>query len=223
MAPTPNFRFDLSGGNLALDFANTVSSRPTENRKERLPEYRSLLAFGKQTGVLPARAVDCLQAKVSEAPGQGQGTLQEAIRLREALFEIFSAVAQRHAIPGNALALLNAVLQESASHGRIVRTSRRFAWEWIGMDGYLDSVVWPVARAAAELLTSDEDRQPARLRFRQVRLALPRQNKKPPPPLVRHENLRQPGEGATPLPARQSHLTTETPGHGEKHVRQLNP
>ena len=156
MAPTPNFRFDLSGGNLALDFANTVSSRPTENRKERLPEYRSLLAFGKQTGVLPARAVDCLQAKVSEAPGQGQGTLQEAIRLREALFEIFSAVAQRHAIPGNALALLNAVLQESASHGRIVRTSRRFAWEWIGMDGYLDSVVWPVARAAAELLTSDE-------------------------------------------------------------------
>jgi hypothetical protein len=40
-----NFRFDLSGGNLALDFANTVSYRPTENRKERLGEYRDLVAL----------------------------------------------------------------------------------------------------------------------------------------------------------------------------------
>lgn len=156
MAQTPNFRFDLSGGNLALDFANTVSHRPTEKRKERLLEYRSLLAFGQQTGVLSARAVDRLHAKVSEASGQGQGTLQQALRLREALFEIFSAVAERRAIPGNALALLNAALQESSAHSRIAYSSRHFAWEWIGMDSYLDSVLWPVARAAAELLTSEE-------------------------------------------------------------------
>ncbi len=130
--PRSNFRFDLSGGNLALDFANTVSYRPTENRKERLGE------------------------KAGEAPGPCQRALEKVIRLREALFEIFSALAEHRAIPGDALALLNAALEESAAHGRIVHTSRRFAWQWIGTENYLDSVLWPVARAAAELLTSEE-------------------------------------------------------------------
>jgi predicted RNA-binding Zn ribbon-like protein len=154
--PRPNFRFDLSGGNLALDFANTVSYRPTENRKERLAEYPNLVAFGHETRILSARAVKHLYAKASEAPRPGQSALQDAIRLREALFEIFSALPEGRAIPGNALALLNAALQESASHGRIVHSSRRFVWEWIGMESYLNSVLWPVARAAAELLTSED-------------------------------------------------------------------
>ena len=154
--PQPNFHFDLSGGNLALDFANTVSYRPTENRKERLAEYRNLVAFGKETGALPARAIDRLYAKAGQAPKEGQRALQNAISLREGLFEIFSAVAEARPIPSGALALLNAALQESASHGRIVHTSRRFAWEWIGMDSYFGSVLWPVARAGAELLTSEE-------------------------------------------------------------------
>ena len=151
-----NFRFDLSGGNLALDFANTVSYRPTENRKERIGEYRDLVAFGQQTGTLPARARGLLCSKAGEAPEHNQNALQNALRLREALFQIFSAVAEHRAIPGDALALLNRALEESAAHGRIVHTSRRFAWQWTGMENYLDSVLWPVARAAAELLTSDE-------------------------------------------------------------------
>jgi len=154
--PRSNFRFDLSGGHLALDFANTVSYRPTENRKERLAEYRDLVAFGQQTRTLPARATGHLYAKAGEAPGPCQRALEKVIRLREALFEIFSALAEHRAIPGDALALLNAALEESAAHGRIVHTSRRFAWQWIGTENYLDSVLWPVARAAAELLTSEE-------------------------------------------------------------------
>jgi|SRR6267143_4614260 len=154
--PAPSAQFDLSGGNLALDFANTVSDRPAESRTERLTEYQNLLAFGQETGALPARAVDRLYAVAGEAPGQGKSILQGAIQLREAIFAVFSAVTERRAIPGSSLALLNVALQESASHGRIAHTSRRFVWEWIGMDCHLDSILWPVARAAADLLTSED-------------------------------------------------------------------
>ncbi|HZE27059.1 MAG TPA: ABATE domain-containing protein [Terriglobales bacterium] len=154
--PQPDARFDLSGGNLALDFANTVSNRPAENRTERLAEYQNLVAFGRETGALPVRAVDRLYAVAGEAPGQGKSILHGAIQLREAIFDIFSAVAERRTIPVRSLALLNIALQKSAPHGRIVHTSRRFVWEWIGMDCYLDSILWPVARAAADLLTSED-------------------------------------------------------------------
>lgn len=148
-------RFDLSGGNLALDFANTVSYRPTAEPKERLVTYNHLVFFGMESGVYP-RGVDRLFAMAGESPGRGTNALQCAIQFRETLYAIFSAVVERRAVPGNALARLNNTLQEAEAHGRIVQVNRRFVWAWIGMDNYLDSVLWPIARAAADLLISDD-------------------------------------------------------------------
>ena len=154
--PEGQFRFDLSGGHLALDFANTVSHRPTENRKERLPDYRSLIAFGEQSGVLPVSAAKRLSSKTGEEPAEVQRAWQNAVRLREALFEIFSALAEQRAIPAQALAILNAALLKGASHGHIASSANRLRWEWIAQENNCESVLWQVARSAAELLTSDE-------------------------------------------------------------------
>ena len=150
------FVFDLSGGNLALDFANTVSKRPTPEAKERLNQYRDLLSFGNQSGVFPPRAFERLFTMAAQAPELAERVLREAIRLREALFAIFSAVADKSTVPANALALLTLAAQNVASHGRLVHKGGRFQWEWIGMDSHLDSVLWPIARTAADLLTSDD-------------------------------------------------------------------
>ena len=152
----PKFVFDLSGGNLALDFANTVSERPTPAAKERLNEYRDLLFFGKQCSVYTTGAFERLYAKVVQAPEQAEQVLKEAIRLREALFAVFSAVAERHPVPTDALGLLTIAAQNSASHERLVQKGNCFQWEWIGMDVYLESVLWPVTRAALDLLLSEE-------------------------------------------------------------------
>jgi predicted RNA-binding Zn ribbon-like protein len=100
--------------------------------------------------------VNRLFARAGESPGQGKSALQKAVQFREALFAIFSAVVEHRAIPGNALALLNSALQEANEHGRLVYANRRFVWEWIGLDCYLESVLWPIARAAADLLMSDQ-------------------------------------------------------------------
>jgi predicted RNA-binding Zn ribbon-like protein len=154
--PSPGREFDLSGGNLALDFVNTVSSRPTAERLDRLSDYPHLVVFGEETGVLRRPLSDSLYRIAGEVPGHGETALQQAVRLREALFDIFSAVAEHRAIPSNALALLNFAVQESAAHSRIVHTNQRFVVEWVGMDSYLDSLLWPIARAAADLLTSHE-------------------------------------------------------------------
>jgi predicted RNA-binding Zn ribbon-like protein len=154
--PFPGRQFDISGGNPALDFVNTISSRPTPERLDRLSDYPKLVVFGEEAGVLSQLVANRLYRIAGEVPGHGETALQQAVRLREALFDIFSAAAEHRAIPGNALALLNFAVQESAAHLRIVHTNHRFVVEWIGMDSYLDSLLWPIARAAANLLTSDE-------------------------------------------------------------------
>jgi predicted RNA-binding Zn ribbon-like protein len=152
--PQTKTHFDLSGGNLALNFANTVSDRASAHAREKLTDYNRLVFFGIDSGVLTR--VDRLFALAGESPGLGKSALQKAIQFREALYAIFSAVVEHRTIPGNALTHLNLMLQEAAAHGRLVYQDRRFVWECMYMDSYLDSLLWPIARAAADLLMSDE-------------------------------------------------------------------
>src|SRR5215468_7667784 len=90
-AHEPQFVFDLSGGQLALDFANTVSYR-FEKATERLPNFRELVRFGTTTGALPSSVMTRLNVKAAQMPELAERALQEAIELRETLFSIFRAI-----------------------------------------------------------------------------------------------------------------------------------
>jgi predicted RNA-binding Zn ribbon-like protein len=154
--PATKSHFDLSGGSLALDFINTVSNRPTAEPVERLINYNHLVFFGLESNLYPLGMTDRLYMRAGQAPGVAKTALQRAIQFREDLFAIFSAVVEHRAIPGNALAQLTFMLQEAAANGRLVYVNRRFQWEWIGMNEDLESILWPIARASADLLLSDE-------------------------------------------------------------------
>jgi predicted RNA-binding Zn ribbon-like protein len=154
--PAGKSHFDLDGGNLALDFVNTVSNRPAAEPVERLTDYNHLVFFGLESNLYPMRSVDQLYIRAGQAPGVAKNALLKAIQFREALFAIFSAVVEHRAIPGNALQQLTLMLQEGMAHGRLVHNGHRFAWEWTSMNIHLESALWPVARAAADLLLSDE-------------------------------------------------------------------
>ncbi|HXW93283.1 MAG TPA: CGNR zinc finger domain-containing protein, partial [Terriglobales bacterium] len=82
--------------------------------------------------------------------------LRNAIALRDAIYDIFFAVAERRSAPATQLALLNTVVREALKHAQIVPGNRQFAWEWVRPENSFDSVLWPVARAAVDLLTSEE-------------------------------------------------------------------
>ena len=154
--PAGKSHFDLSGGNLALDFVNTVSNRPAAEPIERLTDYTRLVFFGLESNLYPTQDVNYLYVRAGQAPGAGKNALQKAIEFREVLFAIFSAVVEHRAVPGNALTRLSLMLQEAMAHGRLVHDGRRFKWEWTSMDTVLESVLWPIARAAGDLLLSDE-------------------------------------------------------------------
>jgi predicted RNA-binding Zn ribbon-like protein len=149
-------RFEFTGGNLCLDFTNTVDSRPTDCRKELLTSYADLVRWGEEASVLSQKEADRLCRQANEAPGPAKTALRHALQLREAIYAIFSAGAERRAAPGTSLAVLNIAVQEAAAHMRLTRANRNFTWEWIMPDNRLDSILWPVARSAAELLTSHE-------------------------------------------------------------------
>src|SRR6185503_20254587 len=80
--------------------------------------------------------------------------LRRAIALREAIYRIFAARASGNSPEISDLDDLNAEL--SAHHGRlrVAASKKAFNWIWVNGDDALDHPLGPIARAAADLLTS---------------------------------------------------------------------
>jgi predicted RNA-binding Zn ribbon-like protein len=146
--------FQFTAGNLSLDFTNTVDNRGAENEADLLVTYADLLAWGIASRIVSQASGDRLLALAEKNPAQAKAALRQAGQLREAIYAIFSSIARRRVVPGASLATLNESLRHAAAHARIVHANRAFVWEWIAPDSTLTSILWPVARDAAALLTS---------------------------------------------------------------------
>ena len=79
-----------------------------------------------------------------------------ARELREALYRIFTAHADGRDPAAEDLALLNRALALAMPHLQLSARAGTFAWEWDEDALDLHRLLWPVARSAADLLTSDD-------------------------------------------------------------------
>ena len=147
--------FDLSGGSLCLDFANTIDDRGTEVEREHLTSYRNLVAWGEQTRILSSEEAEWLLAVAARQPGKADAVLQQAIAIREVIYHIFAALAQEETPTDADLAQLNEALAYALPHNKIVRHEQHFAWGWDFNQEALDYIIWPVVRSAADLLTAE--------------------------------------------------------------------
>jgi predicted RNA-binding Zn ribbon-like protein len=154
MGAAPGFQFELTGGSPCLDLANTLEGRPQPRPRELIRAYADLLAWGEQAGLLTHAHARRLRGKARERPREAEAARKRALALREALFSIFSAVADGSGPPPRPLASLNLALPEAMSHLRLTPQGRTFAWGW-SKEADWDRPLWPVIRSAGELLTSD--------------------------------------------------------------------
>jgi predicted RNA-binding Zn ribbon-like protein len=156
--PDTDGQFELDGGRLCLDFANTLSPFSAD----RLRSPADLVAFARQAEILPAAEAVRLQAEVADRPADAQAFLERARALRLALFHVFSAVAARQPVPAADLDALNRELATTLAHQCVVvEPDGGFSWGWLGGQYQLTHLLFPIVRSAADLLTSD-DRQNVR-------------------------------------------------------------
>jgi predicted RNA-binding Zn ribbon-like protein len=147
--------FDLSAGNLCLDFANTVDDRWMVVQRDHLTSYRDLVAWGEQAQILSGEESGQLLEVAARQPDKANAVLQQAIAIREVIYRIFAALAQEGTPADTDLAQLNEAFAYTLPHNLIVRHEQHFEWGWVFNQEALDYVIWPVVRSAADLLTSD--------------------------------------------------------------------
>jgi len=149
-------RFELSGGALCLDFANSWGDR-RRPESDRLDDYAALLAFACEAGLLDRRQAARLSLRARQSPAEAKRAHAVACALRDALYRLFSAQARGRRVDAADVAHVNAALQEALPHLRVSRRSGGYAWEWADDGGEpLAAPLRPIARSAAELLTSDD-------------------------------------------------------------------
>jgi predicted RNA-binding Zn ribbon-like protein len=119
----PAFRDEL-----CLDFANTRYWRGTETPTEGLGGIGDVVAWCKSAGLISEPAAEGARRWWEEQPDRGAAAFLEAIALREALYEVFRAIADGKEPPEDAMRALNAALARAPSRLGIERQGGNFAW-----------------------------------------------------------------------------------------------
>lgn len=157
------FTFDLLGGRLCLDFANTVSGKRLLAPVERLRDYADLVDWAGQVGTVEAAAGRALLERARREPAEAARVHAEALALREALYRLFVALTDGARLPAEDLARLDRARTRALAHQHLVlgESGPTLAWEPAGEQ--LAAPLWPVVLSAVELLTRPEERERVRL------------------------------------------------------------
>jgi predicted RNA-binding Zn ribbon-like protein len=149
------FDFDEELANLSLSFANTKDWHASDHPVENLNTYDDVIAWGIEAGLLSHDDVDQLNQYAKQNPSQANADYEKAIHLREAIYRIFSNFYAGRRVSPDDLAILSATAQEAMAHQRLTPASGSFRWDWVKGSANTGWILWPVARAAVELLTSE--------------------------------------------------------------------
>jgi predicted RNA-binding Zn ribbon-like protein len=144
----------LVGGNLALDFANTVEGTSQgEIEREHLLDYEDLVSWGSHVGLLSKGDGERLLRMRRERPAEAEAVHARALGFRGHLYGLFRAVADRENPPAEDVEALRQFECEAISQAKLIPSGDGFAWRWEQGDN-LAGILWPVAHSATELLTS---------------------------------------------------------------------
>src|SRR3989442_14234987 len=110
-------KFQFAGGELCLDFANTVGGMRDVSAREYLNSYADFVSWCRQAKILNDVQAVALLRETSRRPQDSTRALQRAIQLREAIYRIFAALADGDPPQPSHLGQLNGEL--SAALGRL--------------------------------------------------------------------------------------------------------
>ena len=136
---------------LSIDFANTLYWRGADAPTETFGTLDDLFAWCREQARVPAGLADACRAEEKEKEDE-PATLARALALREALYRLFHAQAERREPQADDLALLGGFLAEAAPRVALTRLDGGYAWRIGRADATLAGVLSPVLWSAIDLL-----------------------------------------------------------------------
>jgi len=153
----------ILGGHLALDFANTVDDPEGPERYDHAGIYPELIGWSARIGILGPDQADELLDAARKHPRAESAALRKMHEMRRLLNEIFSEIAAMNngqtttgeRMPAESWADLRPFVTDALAHAELLAVGATYELTW-PVTARLDAMLWPVAAAAAELLTAPQ-------------------------------------------------------------------
>ena len=113
---SPPKKFQFVGGEVCLDFTNTVGGKRGLSTREYLNSYADFVSWCRQTDLLNATKADALLRSAARHADESGAALRRAIALREAIYRIFAALASNESPQASDLDHLNPVYWQTLTN-----------------------------------------------------------------------------------------------------------
>src|SRR5439155_92661 len=153
----PDHDIELSGGALALDFANTVGGTHVSPTHDHLRSYGDIVRFAGLAGGLDASTAKRLVHRAEREPARAAAVYELGISLRESIWGVFSALASGE-VPGDEdLELIGDAAASGAARSRLVYDRDGFGWSFASDGDELEDAS-PLAAHEIDVERTNPDR-----------------------------------------------------------------
>lgn len=145
----------LDGGDLSLNFVNTVHDRFEEPFQEYLLNYPDLVNWTHFADGLNQFQKGYLLQLSHKNQKEADQIFNKAIRLREAIYRHIVCLINQDKVPAADTQLINQWLSKAFSNLELTQVKYDFILDWKSADVGLERVMWPIIRSFTDLITSD--------------------------------------------------------------------
>ena len=161
-------KFKFIGGDVSLDFVNTVNGRISNPNKksgrdyydafpsDKLENYADLIAWGLKVGLFEEKEAKKLLQIKEDKPQVGDAVFKRALNLRESVYRLLKSVIEGWQPEEKDLKELNRELNLARRHQRLSADENGFVFEWSDRSESLDRMLWQISESAAELLINGD-------------------------------------------------------------------
>ena len=185
----PDYQFDFCGGDLAIDFTNTVGNRG-DDREDHFNTFGDVVAWAEARGVITRAAAQALRRRAAADSDEARRAHSRAVELREALYHVLAAAAAKRRPPPDDLHVLNAHVSATFEGAGLALAGAKFTLETPRPARPRRGVAAgrPRRRGSADVRPGGAHRS---MRRRFVCLAVSGYDSQPHAAVVRHEVVRQ--------------------------------
>jgi predicted RNA-binding Zn ribbon-like protein len=151
--------WDFDSGRLPLDFANTAEWHASDHPLEMLEDYPDLVAWSEDAQLLSKSEAASLLGDADRAPKEAAKSLKKVVASRDVIYRMLTAIAAGETPNNSDMRKFNQALAEGLEKTVITTTTSGFEWNWDNSKRTFDQMLWPILRATAELLTSQDIKQ----------------------------------------------------------------
>lgn len=148
--------FEFIAGDLGLDFVNTREYHDGPMPEEALTSWRELVDWGAAAGLMTPRVAGALRALEAATPRVARTTFRRALRLRDGLCRILTALLAGRPPAADDLRLLNERLAAAQATVVLCPAAGALTPRLTVTGERPESLLGPVVLAAARLLSSPE-------------------------------------------------------------------